>query len=101
MQYGLTEQDLLTLKKIFLETPQVEKVILFGSRAMGNYKPGSDVDLAISGRDINFNVVSRLHARLEEQSPMPYFFDVVDLNHLEHPGLAEHIQKQGVIIFER
>ena len=101
MQYGLTEQDLRTLKKIFLETPQVEKVILFGSRAMGNYKPGSDVDLAISGSNINFDVVSRLHARLEEQSPMPYFFDVVDLNHLEHPGLAEHIQKQGVIIFER
>jgi predicted nucleotidyltransferase len=101
LQYGLTEQDLVALKKIFLETPQIEKVVLFGSRAMGNYKPGSDVDLAISGRDIDFGVVSRLHARLEEQSPMPYFFDVVDLKHLEHPGLAEHIQKQGVVIFER
>lgn len=54
--------------------PEIEKAAIFGSRAKGTYKPGSDLDIAIWGDDISFSTLSRLHAILEEESPMPYFF---------------------------
>jgi len=66
--------------------PEIEKAAIFGSRVKGNYKPGSDVDIAIWGNDISFSTLSRLHAILEEESPMPYFFDIVDYSHLNRHG---------------
>ncbi|MEW4901747.1 nucleotidyltransferase domain-containing protein [Clostridium tetani] len=46
---------------------------MFGSRAKGNYKPGSDIDIAIYGENINLDILSKLNSILEEKSPMPYF----------------------------
>ncbi len=80
---------------------EIEKVLLFGSRAMGNYKPGSDIDLAIFGEKINFETVSRLHGKLNEQLPIPYFVDVVNYNAIELEGLKQHILEEGKVIFRR
>ncbi len=45
--------------------------------------------------------ISRLHAKLEEESPMPYLFDIVDYTHLNHVELREHIDRVGKFIFKR
>ncbi|WP_414646601.1 nucleotidyltransferase domain-containing protein [Clostridium tetani] len=52
---------------------EIEKAYIFGSRAKGNYKPGSDIDIAIYGENINLDILSKLNSILEEKSPMPYF----------------------------
>jgi hypothetical protein len=59
-----------------------------------------DVDIAIYGDKITFDILSKLHADLEYESPMPYFFDIVDYTHLNHQKLKEHIDRVGKIIYK-
>lgn len=101
MKFGLRDQDLTTIIREIERYDSIEKAILFGSRAKGTYLPGSDVDIALVGERVDFDVASRLHARLEEESPMPYFFDIVDYTHLADSDLKAHIDRVGEVIFER
>lgn len=101
MSFGLRKEDLKYIVSTLARFPEIEKALIFGSRAKGNYKSGSDVDLAIVGDAINFDTVSRLHGILEDESPMPFFFDVVDFSHLIHQELKEHIARVGKIIYKR
>jgi hypothetical protein len=65
------------------------------------HKLGSDVDIALYGNRADWQVVSRIHARLEDESPMPYRFDIVDGTHLEHPELKAHIDRVGQVIYTK
>jgi len=85
--YGLSEVELETIKKI-ANSLNIEKIILFGSRAKGNYKKGSDVDLAIIGDERKFSYY------LNEETNLPYFFDVVNLKKL-NDEILEHIKRVG------
>ena len=99
--FGLSTEDLNYIVSTLQPIPQIEQAIIFGSRAQGNYKKGSDVDIAIVGEKIDFDIVANLHNKLEEQSPMPYFFDIVDYTHLQHPKLKQHIDEIGKVIYQR
>ncbi len=101
MDLGLRQSDIDYIIKVISEFSEIEKAIVFGSRAKGNFKPGSDVDIAIYGDNITFDTLSALHSRLEEQGPLPYFFDVVDYTHLNHKELKKHIDRAGKVIFQR
>jgi predicted nucleotidyltransferase len=101
MEFGLKEEDVAYIVSALRKFDEIKKAAIFGSRAKGNYKPGSDVDLAIFGEDISFSTISRLHSILEEESPMPYFFDIVDYTHATHQELKKHIERVGKTIFER
>ncbi|MBD7913589.1 nucleotidyltransferase domain-containing protein [Clostridium sp. Sa3CUN1] len=101
MEFGLREFDLNYIKEKISEFSEIEKAIIFGSRAKGNYKPGSDIDIAIVGENINFNTVSRLHSLLEDQGPLPYLFDILDYTHLNHDELKSHIDRMGKVIYIR
>lgn len=100
MRFGMSEPDLDYIIKAIKKFPQIKKAVLFGSRAMGNYRPGSDVDIAIYGENVTFDTLSALHGMLEEDGPLPYFFDIVDYTHLDHLELKEHIDRVGKVIFE-
>lgn len=100
MSFGLNNSDLDYIISTMMKFPQIKKAAIFGSRAKGNYKPGSDIDIAIYGESINFDVLARLHSALEEESPMPYFFDIVDYTHSNHKELREHIERVGKVIYE-
>ncbi|MCR4430981.1 MAG: nucleotidyltransferase domain-containing protein [Tepidanaerobacteraceae bacterium] len=101
MKFGLREFEIEYIVDAIKKFHEIEKAVIFGSRAKGNYKPGSDVDIAVYGEDITFDTVSALHAMLEEKGPLPYFFDIVDYTHLSHEGLKEHIDRVGEVIFEK
>ena len=77
MRYGLRDSDLECIVNATKQLEEIEEAILFGSRAKGNYKKGSDVDLVIKGDRITRDTVIHLWNWLNEESPMPYFFDVV------------------------
>ncbi|MHB1651514.1 MAG: nucleotidyltransferase family protein [Desulfitobacteriaceae bacterium] len=100
MSFGLRDGDLDYIITTIRQFSEIEKAAIFGSRAKGNYKPGSDVDIAIWG-SISFSILSRLHAILEEESPMPYFFDVVDYSHLTHQELKSHIDRVGIVFLTK
>ncbi len=67
----------------------IEKAVVFGSRAMGNYKKSSDIDLAIFGKNIDYNTTSQLHRQLNESLPIPYFIDVIDFNTIDNQQLRK------------
>ena len=77
--YGLLERDLQWIEKAIAKYPEIEEAVIFGSRAMGNYKKGSDVDLAVKGARIDRRIINRLSDDLNEEYPLPRFFDVVQL----------------------
>lgn len=99
MNYGLSSEDLRYITCTLSKFHMIEKAVLFGSRAKGDYKQGSDIDIAIYGKNVDMDTVSQLHALLEEESPLPYFFDVVDGTHLTHQGLHDHIHRVGKVIY--
>lgn len=101
MMFGLKEQDISDIVAAIGVIAEIEKASIFGSRAKGTFKPGSDVDIAIFGEGITFDTVSRLHGALEDNSGMPYFFDIVDYSHLTNGALKEHIERVGMVIFDR
>ncbi len=99
--YGFLERDWCYMQQAISCFEEIEKVVLFGSRALGNYKTGSDVDLAIYGADVDRKTVRRLSEQLNENYPLPYFFDVVDYNALENENLIKHIDAYGKFIFRK
>ena len=95
--FGLPEEVLKLLQDYFIAHPQIVKVFIYGSRAMGRETPGSDVDLAIitkSEHDISGSVKADL-----EELPTPYLFDVIDYQRITHQPLRAHIDRVGKILF--
>ena len=101
MPYGLADKNIEQIVQAVGRFKDIETVILFGSRAKGNYKPGADVDLAIKGECLEENTIAQLGDFLNEETTMPYFFDLVDYGNLDNPQLIAHIDRRGIKIFQR
>ena len=74
---GLLESDLMEISAVLEKFPNIEKAIIFGSRAKGNFKNGSDVDLALKGNQLKLEIVHEVSLLLNEETNMPYQFDVL------------------------
>ena len=92
---GLSPEDIGLLHKLLAEYAEIDEVILFGSRAMGNFKTGSDIDLAIKGQNAA-KIVTTLLGRLENDIPLPYKFDLIHYESITEPALREHIDRHGI-----
>ncbi len=101
MNFGLRQQDLDEIIRILRRFPVVEEAIIFGSRAKGNFKKGSDIDLAVRGKGIDHEVVASLSFFLNEESATPYFFDIVHFEEISEKELLEHINRVGQCIYSR
>lgn len=100
MKFGLTQKDIKVIREVFQKFPEVEGAVIFGSRAMGNYKRGSDVDLAITGKQ-GSKIADKIRGILNEETTLPYLFDIVFYESLESQELKEHIDREGKIFYER
>ncbi|MEM7019606.1 MAG: nucleotidyltransferase domain-containing protein [Pseudomonadota bacterium] len=98
---GLLDRDIEAILQGAEVFPEIEQLILFGSRAKGPHKTASDFDLAIKGDGITYQTAIRLESILNEEKPIPYFFDVVNYHTIQEPKLTEHIDRVGVVIFDR
>lgn len=100
MSYGLEPEQIIAIKDTFATSTEVDQAILFGSRAKGNYKPGSDIDIALMGKKLNFNALITLYNKLEDLN-LPNTFDLVIYDKIKEPELVNHINRVGVPIFTR
>ena len=94
--FGLRTEDIREISHYLKEFPEIEKCIIFGSRAKGSYKSGSDVDIALKGEKVTDEVSDRLNLLLNETSSMPYYFDVLNYNSISNEKLKEHIDRIGI-----
>lgn len=93
--FGLHENDMDQITKALRINHEIERAWIFGSRALGNYKKGSDVDLCISGESISDKTISMVNELLNETYPLPYFFDILHYETLTNEKLKEHIDVNG------
>jgi predicted nucleotidyltransferase len=97
---GLKDTHRRALLDILSANQRVERVVLFGSRAMGSYTPTSDVDLVLYGDALTLTDQARLAAAIDEL-PIPQRVDLVLFNTIDNDKLKEHIRKHGVEWFRR
>ncbi len=101
MKYGLKEATIERICGIFTRYPQVDKAVLYGSRAKGNYKNGSDIDLTLDGGDdLTMNVLYRIMDDIDDLF-LPYRFDLSVLKDIQDPDVLDHIRRVGVVFYER
>ncbi|MGE4542318.1 MAG: nucleotidyltransferase domain-containing protein [Bacteroidales bacterium] len=98
--FGLDEDLRSKFNKVFASFPEIEKVIIYGSRAKGNYREGSDIDLCLVGDDLNEAIRKRVWLMLDELNT-PYLIDLSVFNQLESEGLIDHIQRVGAIFYRK
>ena len=94
--FGLRDSDIEIIKDILHQESEVEKAFIFGSRAKGNYKNGSDVDIALKGTRLNFKICSHISYLLNEETQLPYKFDVLNYHTIASNELIEHIDRMGI-----
>ena len=98
--HGLSAATLEKVRAVLERFPEVERAVLFGSRAKGTHKPGSDIDLALEGAALDWRVVGRLYTALDDLL-LPYTFSLIVHDQATGPEVAAHIARVGISIFER
>ena len=98
--FGLKISVVNQIKEVFLNYPQVQEVILYGSRAMGNYKNGSDIDLTLKGDELNLAILNKIDWELDDLL-LPYTFDLSLYKHIDSPDLINHIKQVGKVFYTR
>ena len=76
MSFGIDDNDFKRIVDILKLNKKISTAILFGSRAKGSFEPGSDIDIAIKGSELNLNVIIELKITLDDLL-LPYKFDIV------------------------
>lgn len=98
LEFGLPPTTCDTIRRILADVPAVEKAVIFGSRAKGTHRPGSDIDLALFGHGLHLDILGHIATRFEE-SPIPYQVDLSVFDQIEHVGLREHIERVGKVFY--
>lgn len=101
MKYGLPQSTVQKICAVLSRYPQVETAILYGSRAKGNYKNGSDIDLTLrGGPDLTLNVLYKIMTEIDDLL-LPYTIDLSIFNDIGDPDVIEHIQRVGVTFYDK
>lgn len=95
MKYGLKQNILNDIRLVLGRFPDVEAAYLYGSRAKGNYKASSDIDLALKGENLNLRELSNISLQLDDLL-LPYQFDVSIYHQIDNDDLLNHINRVGV-----
>ena len=100
MKFGLKEKVLEQIQHVFSEFPQWEEAILYGSRAKGTHKDGSDIDLTLKGGSLNLEVLNQIRSKLDDL-PLPYTFDLSIFSQIDNAELVDHIHRVGKCFYKR
>lgn len=100
MKYGLSTSELAEIINVFRQASLVEKAVLFGSRAKGNYRPGSDIDLAVYGKNILFDDFLTLKVKLDELDILQKI-DLVKFESIENAEFIDHINRVGITLYKK
>ena len=96
--YGLKDKHIKAINSVFSKYPQIEKAILYGSRAKGKYRNGSDIDLTLAGNDLDLSTLLRIETELDDLL-LPYKIDLSILHKIENQDLIDHINRSGIVFY--
>lgn len=98
-ELGLKSADLEKMSIIFKNFLEIKKVVLYGSRAKGNYKPYSDIDITLIGTAISITLQNKIENELDDLL-LPYKFDVSLFSKIDNEELIDHINRVGIVLYE-
>ena len=98
--FGLSRRALDLLRGVFLNYPAIDRAVIYGSRAKGNYRYGSDIDIALEGRALTFDDLLCIETALDDLM-LPWGIDLSLLSHIDNPALLNHIARVGKTLWVR
>lgn len=98
--FGLKPAHIDAINQCFAHYPAIERVVVYGSRAKGNYRPGSDIDLTIVDNGLSFGELMRLENELDDLL-LPYKIDLSLKRHINNPDLLAHIERVGQLFYDQ
>jgi len=99
MNTGLNPKTIQSLESVFKQFDAIDKVVLYGSRALGTHKPGSDIDLALFGKNVTPDLIASI-AILIDDLLLPYTLDLTAYDLIDNVALREHIDRVGLELFQ-
>ena len=101
LHFGLKQNTIQKIRAVFACYPQVEKAVLYGSRAKGDYKNGSDIDLTLyGGTDLTLKVLYKIMNEIDDLL-LPYTIDLSIFHNINDPDVLDHVQRVGVTFYEK
>ena len=100
MPYGLNEHIFKAIQTVFEKYPDIQEVILYGSRAKNNYRHNSDIDLTLKGNHLDLTIQFKIETELDDLL-LPYKIDLSIYEKIENPDLIDHINRVGIVFYER
>jgi predicted nucleotidyltransferase len=99
MNFGLPESTIIKINAVFARYPEIEKVLIYGSRAKGNYREGSDIDITLKGKNLTEALRSQIFSEIDNLNT-PYLFDISVFETLQSEELISHINRVGKVFYE-
>lgn len=98
--YGLKEIHIKKITSVLEKYPDIYKAILYGSRAKGNYRDSSDIDISLVGDELNLSTLLRIETELDDLL-LPYNTDISIFHKIENQELIDHIKRVGIVLYEK
>ncbi|MBP6387249.1 MAG: nucleotidyltransferase domain-containing protein [Pseudarcicella sp.] len=98
--FGLSNITIHKIQSVFENHTEIDSVIIYGSRAKGNYRVGSDIDLTLLGDKLNNTILTKIEQEIDELNT-PYLFDISIFDSLKSPDLEAHINRIGQIFYKK
>jgi len=99
MRFGLSDTVIKELQDVFRRHANIKKVLIFGSRSKGNYRVGSDIDLAVIGNDIDYNQILSILCEIDDLDLL-YSVDLLDYQKKKGSPIGDHIDRVGQVFYE-
>jgi predicted nucleotidyltransferase len=100
VKYGLDEKTIERIHAVLANYSEVDKAVLYGSRAKGNFKKGSDIDLTLYGGGLSMKTLRKIESDLDDLL-LPYKLDLSLFEQIADPDVIDHIQRVGTLFFEK
>ena len=100
MPYGLKPDAIAKINGVLAAHPEIEQAILYGSRAKGNYRDGSDIDLCLVGETLTLTQLLKIENELDDLL-LPNKIDLSLFHALDNTALVDHIHRVGVGFYEK
>ena len=99
MKFGLSDTVIEELQSVFRQHQNIERVLIFGSRSKGNYRAGSDIDLAVIGKGIDYGQILTILCEIEDLGLL-YSVDIIDYKEKVGTPIGNHIDRVGQVFYE-
>ncbi|MBQ1654871.1 MAG: nucleotidyltransferase domain-containing protein [Bacteroidales bacterium] len=99
MKFGLSDSVIVELQDVFRRHKNISKVLIFGSRAKGNYREGSDIDLVAIGNNLDYNQIIKILTEIDDLELL-YSVDLLDYSKIIGTPIGDHINRVGQVFYQ-